>query len=370
MSYKMMPPHQQRQRVLLARMLLSVWAFPLATVLFGVACVEANRGPFSGLFFAGIVVTGGVGSTVSINFEAIHRHRNNRLAISSRMTGEIERSAATPHPEEEGHAASVAKRIRSTLFRVLRINAPSFMIFLIAYIYVLGIFRAFKAARSTPGGAEAVALFCLLTKVTGNKLQLNLLARSKTPLFFMDSMVFGYELATALLVRVMLLSIPDKNTAVLLSLFNAATELMTRAWFFVGYISKGPKQRAGLGVAGDQKFRRRGLARVVDGNNNMVVEYVTMALASAIVVLLSETGAFDVPTAGVVVYAALARVLGVQVFTEMAIDTFATALEAKGGMVPLHTDYLKCVTASNVAVQVATVGGVVAFVLGSLVVAR
>ena len=108
----------------------------------------------------------------------------------------------------------------------------------------------------------------------------------------------------------------------------------------------------------------------MDGSNDMVVEYVTMALASAIVVLLSETGVFDVPTAGVVVYAVLARVLGVQAFTEMAIDTFATALEAKGGMVPLHAQHLKGVTASNVAIQIALVGGSVAFVLGSLIIAR
>ena len=380
MSYKMMPIHQRRQKALLARMLFAAWAVPCIVILFGVACAELNGGPFSGPLFAGIAIAGATGETVSTNFEAIHRHRNNILVSASRMAATIEQTAASPHPEEEGYAASIAKRMAGTrrkyslgktFLLVLRTNAPAFLIFLVLFLYIFGIFRAFKAARSISGGPEAVVLLGLLVKVTGNKLQLYLLSRSKTPFFMMDQMVFMYELVTALLVRVMLLSIPDENTAVLLSLFNAATELMTRTWFFVDYISKGAKQRADLGVVGDSlKFRRRGLARVVDGSNDMVVEYVTMALASAIVVLLSETGVFDVPTAGVVVYAVLARVLGVQVFTEMAIDAFATALEAKDGMVPLHAEYLKGVTASNVASQIATVGVVVSFVLGSLLIAH
>ena len=39
-------------------------------------------------------------------------------------------------------------------------------------------------------------------------------------------------------------------------------------------------------------------------------------------------------------------------------------------MVPLHAEYLKGVTASNVAMQIAAVGAVVAFVLGSLLIAH
>ena len=45
---------------------------------------------------------------------------------------------------------------------------------------------------------------------------------------------------------------------------------------------------------------------MLDGSNGMVVEHVTMALASATVVLLSETGVLDVPTAGVVTCSVLA----------------------------------------------------------------
>jgi hypothetical protein len=53
--------------------------------------------------------------------------------------------------------------------------------------------------------------------VAGSKLQLRLLAHSKVPLFLMDASVFANELVTALLIRVMLLSIPDENTAVLMT---------------------------------------------------------------------------------------------------------------------------------------------------------
>jgi hypothetical protein len=216
-----------------------------------------------------------------------------------------------------------------------------------------------------------VIVFGLLVKVTGNKLQLYLLTRSKMPFFGTDVLVFWYELVTALLIRVMLLSIPDENTAVLLSLFTAATELMTRTWFFVDYISTGAKERADLGLAGDNRmFRRRGIARVVDGNNDMVVEYVTMAVACAIVVLLPQTGTFDVPTAEVVTYTALARVVGLQVFAEIVVDTFATALEMKGGMAPLHEEYVKSTSAVTVVLQLGGVSTLVTFVIGCLLIAR
>ena len=154
----------------------------------------------------------------------------------------------------------------------------------------------------------------LQIKVLGNKLQLHLMAKNrKLSLWFSDDMVFFFEFTTALLLRVMLLSIPDEQNALLLSILNVAVELMVRNWFFVDYISKGAKLRAGLGLEDNdhkqQAYRRRGQMRVMDGQNDMVVEYVTMAAAAAMVLLLPQTGVFSVPTGGELEIAKLARVL-------------------------------------------------------------
>jgi hypothetical protein len=64
----------------------------------------------------------------------------------------------TPPPEEEGHFSSIAKRMAGTkrkrsLFktplRVLQTNAPWFLVYLIGGLYIFGIFRIFKVARSS-----------------------------------------------------------------------------------------------------------------------------------------------------------------------------------------------------------------------------
>ncbi len=129
---------------------------------------------------------------------------------------------------------------------------------------------------SRMGGPEGLLLLALLVKMGGNKLQLLLLKKlPKTPLWLSNCSIFAYEYAMALLVRMMLLSIPSQSTAIYLSLFTAFAERMTRSWFFVGYISTGGKQLVGLGVDNSTFHRayvRRGQLRVIDGCNAAMVE--------------------------------------------------------------------------------------------------
>jgi hypothetical protein len=69
------------------------------------------------------------------------------------------------------------------------------------------------------------------------------------------------------------------STTIYFSLFNAAVELMARSWFFVGYISTGGKQLAGLGGNNSTlhlAYVRRGQLRVIDGCNAAMVEYMTV----------------------------------------------------------------------------------------------
>ncbi len=233
------------------------------------------------------------------------------------------------------------------LTRIVRIALPFVMVFGISFVYILGIFRLRDGAKAVTGGPEAVVLLAMLVKMGGNKLQLLLLKNlPKLTLWISNISVFLYEYMLALLVRMLLLSIPSESTAIYLSLLNAALELelMTRAWFFVGYISTGGKQLAGL--EGDNStlhraYVRRGQLRVLAGCNDAMVEYMTMLGAAAVVGILPATEAFELPTDEKVSLNSLLRVLGVQIAAELVVDTFVFALEAEGGLVPLQLHHWK-----------------------------
>ena len=168
----------------------------------------------------------------------------------------------------------------------------------------------------------------------------------------------------------MLLSIPNQSTAIYLSLFNAVVELMTRSWFFVGYISTGGKQLVGLGGDNNSTFHRayvrRGQLRVLDGCNAAIVEYMTMLGAAAVVGLLDGSKAFNLPTGENVALDRLGRMLGVQIGVELVVDTFVFALEAKGGMVPLQLQYWKSLSHGEVCIQFFCGIAVTALVLGAV----
>jgi hypothetical protein len=253
--------------------------------------------------------------------------------------------------------------------RIVKMALPVLMVFGIALVYILGIFRLGDAAKAVAGGPEAVLLLALLVKMGGNKLQLRLLKNiPKVPLWISNVSVFLYEYVTALLVRMLLLSIPSESTAIYLSLLSAALEMMTRAWFCVGYISTGGKELAGLaGLGGGDNstlhraYVRRGQLRVVDGCNDAMVEYMTMLGAAAIVGMLPATEAFDLPTDEKMAVGSLLRVVGVQIAAELVADTFVFALEAKGGLVPLQS-----MSRGVVCMQFFIGIGETAFVLGAL----
>jgi hypothetical protein len=245
------------------------------------------------------------------------------------------------------------------------------MVSVVAFVYIVGIFRLGHAAKAVAGGPEAVLLLALLVKVGGNKLQLLLLKHlPKAPLWISNISVFTYEYVTALLVRMMLLSISSPSTTIYFSLFNAAVELMARSWFFVGYISTGGKQLAGLGGGHDSTLHhayvRRGQLRVIDGCNAAMVEYMTMLGAAAVVGFLDGSKAFNLPTGENVTLDRLGRVLGVQIAAELVVDAFVFALEAKGGMVPLQLQYWKSMSLDVVCIQLFMGIALTAFVMGAL----
>jgi hypothetical protein len=375
-EWKLMLPHQRRQPVTMLRMLASCWTFPLLAVVIVVVLMKNTQRSVSGELVGGILLVMATLATVYVNGESMHRYRQDTLVRARRTAATIESAASN----SEIITAAVTERLAleaqkksswwRDLMRILKSALPQFMIFGIAFVYILGIFRLCDAAKVVAGGPEAVLLLALLVKMGGNKLQLLVLKKlPKVSLWISDVSVFGYEYVMALLVRMLLLSIPSESTAIYLSLLSAALELMTRAWFFVGYISKGGKLFAGL--EGDNStlhraYVRHGQLRVLAGCNDAMVEYMTMLGAAAVVGILPATEAFDLPTDEKVDLVSLLRVLGVQIAVELVVDTFVFALEAKGGLVPLQLHHWRNMSLAVICIQLFMGIAGIAFVLGAL----
>ncbi len=358
-------------------MLASCWTFPLLAIAVVVVLATHAERSISGEGTGGLLLVMCTLTTVHMNGENMQRYRRDTIVRARRQAGTIESAAS----DSETTTASVTERLAletptkksswwKDLTRIVKNALPALMVFGIGLVYILGIFRLGDAAKAVAGGPEAVLLLAILVKMGGNKLQLLLLKNlPKVPLWISNVAVFLYEYVTALLVRMLLLSMPSESTAIYLSLLNAALEMMARAWFFVGYISTGGKQFAGLGGDNSRFHRayvRRGQLRVLDGCNDAMVEFMTMLGAAAVVGILPATEAFDLPTDEKVALDSLLRVLGVQMAAELVVDTFVFALEAKGGLVPLQLEHWRTMSLGVVCIQFFIGIGETAFVLGAL----
>jgi hypothetical protein len=123
---------------------------------------------------------------------------------------------------------------------------PGLLVVAVAMVYVFGIFAAYRAAP-TSWLKTIVYSIALGTKISGNKAQLWLMHR--TPHLqpcTADQTAFCHELLTALLCRVLVMSMPDANTF----------------W------------------------------RTLDGNNANVIEYATTAVSALMLYLLPQLGVF------------------------------------------------------------------------------
>ncbi len=142
---------------------------------------------------------------------------------------------------------------------------PALFAIAVAAVYVFGIFAAYRKAEWS-GLKTGIYVVAVGLKIVGNKAQLWLMQRmphlSKG---FADQFCFGYEYATALLVRVLVLSMPDIGTAQLLSMANSVVEVKVRSHFVVKYLV------AGTRLETDEErtaWKERGIWRVLDGNND------------------------------------------------------------------------------------------------------
>lgn len=87
----------------------------------------------------------------------------------------------------------------------------------------------------------------------------------------MDLNLFAYENVTSTLVRVLQLSIPDKDTAQKVGLICAIIEVMVRIFFHNMFLKAGLKNPR-MTAKEKVKYAKRGKLRVQDASNDMVVE--------------------------------------------------------------------------------------------------
>lgn len=157
-----------------------------------------------------------------------------------------------------------------------------------------------------------------------------------------DQLIFVYEYMTSLLVRVLLLSMLNEETAKLLFLLNAVSEMMVRNAFFVRHLRKM------LWIKTEEKraaWYQLGAWRVLDANNDIVVEYISSVIVAVMLYTLLGLGIFQFASteeaASLADIGRLLRLVAIQLVPEIEIgtDIYCIWLETEGGLGQLHLDY-------------------------------
>ncbi|GMI36857.1 hypothetical protein TeGR_g6663 [Tetraparma gracilis] len=190
-------------------------------------------------------------------------------------------------------------------------------------------------------GVTALAL-CI--KVGGNKLLLGLIGDLVS--WLTDDMLYGYEITTSILVRVLQLSIPDEDTAQKVGLTCAIVEVMVRIFFYNMFLKAGLKNPR-MAAEEKVKYAKRGKLRVQDASNDMVVEYVSSITAGLLMVYLAPTGAFTFATNTAVSTKTIVTLCAYQIVPELFLDFYVTFMEVYGGLKEMHQSYWKHETGAH-----------------------
>jgi len=170
--------------------------------------------------------------------------------------------------------------MRQTIRLSFGVALPASFTFGAIVLYAVAVFHLCNISDSSLAKG-VVSVLGLLVKVTGNKALLLILNDSVLNSWMQDLILFQYEYSTALLCRILQLSIPNPFAAMLMSLFGADLEMGVRVFFFTDFLkmglamkerkSKYNKEKQGLQADRDG-FYKRGRMRVQDGSNDMIVE--------------------------------------------------------------------------------------------------
>ena len=214
---------------------------------------------------------------------------------------------------------------------------PTFFLLGVMMLYVTVVFRAF-GAYTNDRWKVFVTLVAFGIKVLGNKGMLKLVAGGRP--WTTDCNIFIYEFVSATLLRVLQLSIPNEHIAQLMSLFSAVAEVCVRIFFFNRFtLVAMRKNKKDMTDEQRFKFAQRGRLRVVDGTNDMIVEYLSSLAAAMFILYLAPTGAFSFATSEKIEAAAVVKLLAYQLVPELFLDFYVTFIEVLGGLLTLHELY-------------------------------
>ena len=150
----------------------------------------------------------------------------------------------------------------------------------------------------------------------------------------------GTEFATATLLRALQLSIPNERIAQLISLFSAVVEVCVLIFFFNQFTLVAMRTNPN-DMTDEQRFKfaQRGRLRVVDGTNDVIVEYLSSLAAAMFILYLAPTGAFSFTTSETIETAAVVKLLMYQLVPELFLDFYVTFIEVQGGLLTLYELY-------------------------------
>lgn len=122
-----------------------------------------------------------------------------------------------------------------------------------------------------------------------------------------------------------------------MSLFGAVLEVCVRTLFFNSFIFAGFKTGfKDMDRPRRIRYAQWGRMRVTDGNNDMVVEYISSVTAALFVVFLQPTGAFSFASEGEVETGIVVAMLMYQLVPELFLDLYVTFMEIHGGLWKVH----------------------------------
>jgi hypothetical protein len=213
-------------------------------------------------------------------------------------------------------------------------GVPVLFILGVILIYVTVIFAAFEY-RGDSTWKAVVTIIAMGVKIVGNKALLKMVVGS-TP-WTVDWTLFIYEFSTATLLRVLQMSIPNENVAINLSLFGAVLEVCVRIFFFIRYVHAGMKTNyKNMTKQELYNYARWGRMRVMDGTNDMIVEYMSSLTAALLLIQIVPTGAFGFAGTQVVPTALVLKLTMYQLAPELFLDFYVTFMEVQGGLIELH----------------------------------
>ncbi|GMI30351.1 hypothetical protein TeGR_g822 [Tetraparma gracilis] len=281
------------------------------------------------------------------------------IATSCFQVSTVSYAYFTEHEADDGNApiSAAGKRAKHLLehgeemrnmthrqklkFSIL-IALPNLFTYFVLMLLVVGIFALYDAYEH-PGWKVAVTILALGIKVVGNKALLGLLGT--LPMWLVDWELYMYEMGTALVLRILQLSIPDQNTAQLVCLFGAVAEVSVRVFFYVNFLKGGLRNKT-MTMEQLKKYAKWGKIRVQDGSNDMVVEYMSSIIAGFFMIQLAPTGVFSFASETSVDSSTILTLMSYQLIPELFLDFFVTFTEVFGGLGKLHASYWSINTGS------------------------